>query len=69
MSSQAKQQVVVRLTDLHGRTLYTSAIVPVETGENVINIPAAKLAKSHICFAEVLNADNGKKIAIIKVMF
>jgi hypothetical protein len=69
LSSEAKQQVVVRLTDLHRQTLYTSAIVPVETGENVINIPAVKLAKSHICFAEVVNADNGKKIAIIKVMF
>ena len=69
MSSQAKQQVVVRLTNLHGQILYTSAIIPVETGENVINIPAAKLAKGHSCFAEVLNADNGKKIAIIKIIF
>ena len=69
MSSEAKQNVVVRLTDLHGQTLYTSAIVPVETGENVINIPAAKFTRSHIYLAEVLNADNGVKIAIIKVIF
>ena len=59
----------MRLTDLHGQTLYTSAIVPVETGENVINIPAAKVTRSHIYLAEVLNADNGVKIAIIKVIF
>jgi hypothetical protein len=67
MSSEAKQNVVVRLTDLHGRTLYTSAFVSIETGENVINIPAiAGMGK--ICFAEVLNADNGRKIAVIKVI-
>jgi hypothetical protein len=68
MSSQAKQNVVVRLTDLHGRTLYTSAIVTVEAGENVINISPAKLTKGTICFAQVLHADSGAKIAVIKVI-
>jgi hypothetical protein len=69
LNSQAKQQVVVRVVDLLGQTLYTSAVVPVETGENVINIPTAQFPNSKICFAEVLNAASGSKIATIKVFF
>jgi hypothetical protein len=69
LNSQAKQQVVVRVVDLFGQTLYTSAVVPIEPGENVINIPAAQFLRSNICFAEVLNAAGGSKIATIKVIF
>jgi hypothetical protein len=69
INSQTKQHVMVRLTDLHGQTFYISAVVLLETGENVINIPATTMAKGNIGFAEVLNADNGSKIGIIKVMF
>jgi xyloglucan-specific exo-beta-1,4-glucanase len=69
LNSQAKQQVVVRVVDLIGQTLYTSAVVPVETGENVINIPADQFPHSNICFAEVLNAASGSKIATIKIIF
>lgn len=69
LNSQAKQQVVVRVVDLLGQTLYSSAVVPVEIGENVINIPAAEFPRSNICFAEVLNAASGSKIGTIKVVF
>jgi hypothetical protein len=69
LNSQAKQQVVVRVVDLLGQTLYTSAAVPVETGENVINIPADQFPHSNICFAEVLNAASRSKIATIKIIF
>jgi len=60
---------VVRVVDLFGQTLYSSAVVPVETGENVINIPAAQFSRSNVCFAEVLNAASGSKIATIKIIF
>ncbi|THU30253.1 secretion protein [Niastella caeni] len=69
LNSQAKQQVVVRVVNLFGQTLYTSAVVPVEPGENVINIPADQFPHSNICFAEVLNAAGGSKIATIKIIF
>lgn len=69
LNSQAKQQVVVRVVDLFGQTLYSSAVVPVEIGENVINIPADQFPHSNICFAEVLNAASGSKIATIKIIF
>jgi xyloglucan-specific exo-beta-1,4-glucanase len=69
LNSQAKQQVVVRVVDLIGQTLYSSAVVPVEIGENVINIPADQFPHSNICFAEVLNAASGSKIATIKIIF
>lgn len=69
LNSQAKQQVVVRVVNLFGQTLYTSAVVPVEPGENVINIPAAQFPHSNISFAEVLNAAGGSKIATIKIIF
>jgi hypothetical protein len=69
VNSKAKQQVVVRLVNLFGQTLYSSAVVPVEIGENVINIPAAQFTSGNICFAEVLNAASGSKIATIKITF
>jgi len=69
LNSQAKQQVVVRVVDPLGQTLYSSAVVSVETGENVINIPAARFLPGNICFAEVLNAASGSKIATIKIIF
>lgn len=69
VNSQAKQLVVVRVVDLLGQTLYNSAAVSVEKGENVINIPAAQLPHGNTCFAEVLNAVSGSKIATIKVVF
>ncbi|MCS3795090.1 WD40/YVTN/BNR-like repeat-containing protein [Niastella sp. OAS944] len=69
LNSEAKQQVVVRVVDLLGQALYTSAVVPVETGENVINIPADQFPHSNICFAEVLHAASGSKIATIKIIF
>jgi hypothetical protein len=69
LNSQAKQQVVVRMVDLFGQTLYSSAVVPVEIGENVINIPADQFPHSNICFAEVLNTASGSKIATIKIIF
>jgi hypothetical protein len=69
VNSQSKQQVIVRMVNLFGQTLYSSAVVPVEPGENVINIPANQFAHSNICFAEVLNAASGSKIATIKVFF
>jgi hypothetical protein len=69
LNSQAKQQVVVRVVDLFGQTLCSSAVVSVETGENVINIPAAQFPPGYICFAEVLNAASGSKIATIKIIF
>jgi len=69
LNSQAKQQVVVRVVDLSGKTLYSRAVVPLEPGENVINIPADQFPHSNICFAEVLNAASGSKIATIKIIF
>jgi len=69
LNGQAKQQVVVLVVDLFGQTLYSSAVVPVEPGENVINIPADQFPHSNICFAEVLNAASGSKIATIKIIF
>ena len=69
LNSQAKQQVVVRVVDLFGQTLYNSAVVPVEIGENVINIPADRFPHSNFCYAEVLNAASESKIATIKIIF
>ena len=69
VNSQVKQQVVVRVVNPFGQTLYTSAVLPVETGENVINIPADQFPYSNICFVEVLNAASGSKIATIKIIF
>jgi hypothetical protein len=68
LNSQAKQQVVVRVVDLFGQTLYTSAVVPVEIGENVINILVAQFPRNNICFVEVLNAASESKLATIKVI-
>jgi hypothetical protein len=69
LNSQAKQQVVVRVVNLFGQTLYSSAVVPVEIGENVLNIPVAQFPSNNICFVEVLNAASESKIATIKVIF
>jgi len=69
LNSQEKQQVVVRVVNLLGQTLYSSAVVPVETGENVINMPVGQFSRNNICFVEVLDAASESKIATIKVIF
>jgi len=69
LNSQAKQQVVVRVVNLLGQTFYSSTVVPVEIGENIINIPVAQFPRNNICFVEVLDAASESKIATITVIF
>jgi hypothetical protein len=69
VNSAAEQKITVRLVDINGRILYTSAVTNVISGENIIEVPVSNFAKGNIYFAEVLNAGDKTKIGAVKVVY
>ncbi|THU38142.1 exo-alpha-sialidase [Niastella caeni] len=66
ISSPVGQNVVIRLLDASGRIMYSSSIIGISTGNNIIELPAVQFTKGNIAFIEILNATNSKQIEVIK---